>query len=176
MPKPIYTPQTSKQKKMEPNDPDNNPYHGMNSPWHYDYTENNGKPYSFRVIVDEEMLDAKLKTIKLESKDGVNYVLMVDGNEQGSFKIDHSEDIKEIHFDPTTNKLIFTFKGKDPIEIDLNELKDLYTAGKGIQIDADTKTIEIKLDKETTTNGKNTLDVTDKGLYNGGKADPGTFE
>lgn len=173
MPKPIYTAATSKQRKMEPNDP-----HDWTSPFHYDYSENNGKPYSFKVIVDEELLDSKLKTIRLESKDGVHYTLMVDGNDQGSFTIDASETIDNIHFDPTTNNLIFNFKdsSKAPIEVDLSKLQDLYTAGKGIQIDAANKKIEIKLDETKTDEGKNTLQVSDNGLYNPGAADPGTFD
>ena len=116
--------------------------------------------------------DASIELVKSADSD-LQYTLMVNNESRGSINIPKDQFLKNVTYDTDAKQLVFTFVTLDEEEhverISINDLKDVYTAGNGINIDnnvisADFSSVEAaisdeKTQRETTDNEiKSTLD------------------
>lgn len=116
--------------------------------------------------------DASIELVKSTESD-LQYTLMVNNESRGSINIPKDQFLKNVTYDTEAKRLVFTFVTLDEEEhverISINDLKDVYTAGNGINIDnnvisADFSSVEAaisdeKTQRETTDNEiKSTLD------------------
>lgn len=117
--------------------------------------------------------DASIELVKSTDSD-LQYTLMVNNESRGSINIPKDQFLKNVTYDTEAKQLVFTFVTLDEEEhvekISINDLKDVYTAGNGINIDnnvisADFSSVEAaisdeKTQRETTDNEiKSTLDT-----------------
>lgn len=117
--------------------------------------------------------DASIELVK-SAENSLQYTLMVNNESCGSINIPKDQFLKNVTYDTEAKQLVFTFVTLDEEEhaerISINDLKDVYTAGKGINIDnnvisADFSSImtaisDEKTQRETTDNEiKSTLDT-----------------
>lgn len=117
--------------------------------------------------------DASIELVKSTDSD-LQYTLMVNNESRGSINIPKDQFLKNVTYDTEAKRLVFTFVTLDEEEhverISINDLKDVYTAGNGINIDnnvisADFSSVEAaisdeKTQRETTDNEiKSTLDT-----------------
>lgn len=117
--------------------------------------------------------DASIELVKSADSD-LQYTLMVNNESRGSINIPKDQFLKNVTYDTEAKQLVFTFVTLDEEEhverISINDLKDVYTAGDGINIDnnvisADFSSImtaisDEKTQRETTDNEiKSTLDT-----------------
>lgn len=130
--------------------------------------------------------DASIELVKSTDSD-LQYTLMVNNESRGSINIPKDQFLKNVTYDTEAKQLVFTFVTLDEEEhverISINDLKDVYTAGNGINIDnnvisADFSSVmtaisDEKTQRETTDNEiKSTLDNTvQRTIYNK-KTDP----
>lgn len=116
--------------------------------------------------------DASIELVKSTDSD-LQYTLMVNNESRGSINIPKDQFLKNVTYDTEAKQLVFTFVTLDEEEhverISINDLKDVYTAGNGINIDnnvisADFSSVmtaisDEKTQRETTDNEiKSTLD------------------
>ena len=116
--------------------------------------------------------DASIELVKSAESD-LQYTLMVNNESRGSINIPKDQFLKNVTYDTEAKQLVFTFVTLDEEEhverISINDLKDVYTAGDGINIDnnvisADFSSVmtaisDEKTQRETTDNEiKSTLD------------------
>lgn len=116
--------------------------------------------------------DASIELVKSTDSD-LQYTLMVNNESRGSINIPKDQFLKNVTYDTEAKQLVFTFVTLDEEEhverISINDLKDVYTAGDGINIDnnvisADFSSVmtaisDEKTQRETTDNEiKSTLD------------------
>lgn len=117
--------------------------------------------------------DASIELVKSADSD-LQYTLMVNNESRGSINIPKDQFLKNVTYDTETKQLVFTFVTLDEEEhverISINDLKDVYTAGDGINIDNNvistdfssvmTAISDEKTQRETTDNEiKSTLDT-----------------
>lgn len=117
--------------------------------------------------------DASIELVKSADSD-LQYTLMVNNESRGSINIPKDQFLKNVTYDTDAKQLVFTFVTLDEEEhverISVNDLKDVYTAGDGINIDnnvisADFSSVmtaisDEKTQRETTDNEiKSTLDT-----------------
>lgn len=117
--------------------------------------------------------DASIELVKSAESD-LQYTLMVNNESRGSINIPKDQFLKNVTYDTEAKQLVFTFVTLDEEEhverISINDLKDVYTAGDGINIDnnvisADFSSVmtaisDEKTQRETTDNEiKSTLDA-----------------
>lgn len=117
--------------------------------------------------------NASIELVKSTDSD-LQYTLMVNNESRGSINIPKDQFLKNVTYDTEAKQLVFTFVTLDEEEhverISINDLKDVYTAGNGINIDnnvisADFSSVEAaisdeKTQRETTDNEiKSTLDT-----------------
>ena len=117
--------------------------------------------------------NASIKLVKSAESD-LQYTLMVNNESHGSINIPKDQFLKNVTYDTEAKQLVFTFVTLDEEEhverISINDLKDVYTAGDGINIDnnvisADFSSVmtaisDEKTQRETTDNEiKSTLDT-----------------
>ena len=117
--------------------------------------------------------DASIELVKSAESD-LQYTLMVNNESRGSINIPKDQFLKNVTYDTEAKQLVFTFVTLDEEEhverISINDLKDVYTAGDGINIDnnvisADFSSVmtaisDEKTQRETTDNEiKSTLDT-----------------
>lgn len=117
--------------------------------------------------------DASIELVKSADSD-LQYTLMVNNESRGSINIPKDQFLKNVTYDTDAKQLVFTFVTLDEEEhverISINDLKDVYTAGDGINIDnnvisADFSSVmtaisDEKTQRETTDNEiKSTLDT-----------------
>lgn len=117
--------------------------------------------------------DASIELVKSADSD-LQYTLMVNNESRGSINIPKDQFLKNVTYDTEAKQLVFTFVTLDEEEhverISINDLKDVYTAGNGINIDnnvisADFSSVmtaisDEKTQRETTDNEiKSTLDT-----------------
>ena len=90
---------------------------------------------SSNVSMDE--LNSILGTINIIPNED-NYVLMVNGREAGMISIASQLKLKNVVYNPDTQSIDFTFdtdEGEKTVSVDVHELVDVYTAGKGLGVD-----------------------------------------
>lgn len=117
--------------------------------------------------------NASIELVKSAESD-LQYTLMVNNESRGSINIPKDQFLKNVTYDTEAKQLVFTFVTLDEEEhverISINDLKDVYTAGDGINIDnnvisADFSSVmtaisDEKTQRETTDNEiKSTLDA-----------------
>ena len=117
--------------------------------------------------------DASIKLVK-SAENSLQYTLMVDDEPRGSIDIPKDQFLKNVTYDSEGKQLVFTFVTLDEDEhiekVPVGDLKDIYTAGNGINIDnnvisADFSSVmtaisDEKTQRETTDNEiKSTLDT-----------------
>lgn len=117
--------------------------------------------------------NASIELVKSAESD-LQYTLMVNNESRGSINIPKDQFLKNVTYDTEAKQLVFTFVTLDDEEhverISINDLKDVYTAGDGINIDnnvisADFSSVmtaisDEKTQRETTDNEiKSTLDT-----------------
>lgn len=117
--------------------------------------------------------NASIELVKSAESD-LQYTLMVNNESRGSINIPKDQFLKNVTYDTEAKQLVFTFVTLDEEEhverISINDLKDVYTAGDGINIDnnvisADFSSVmtaisDEKTQRETTDNEiKSTLDT-----------------
>lgn len=117
--------------------------------------------------------DASIELVKSADSD-LQYTLMVNNESRGSINIPKDQFLKNVTYDTDAKQLVFTFVTLDEEQhverISINDLKDVYTAGDGINIDnnvisADFSSVmtaisDEKTQRETTDNEiKSTLDT-----------------
>lgn len=82
--------------------------------------------------------DASIELVKSAESD-LQYTLMVNNESRGSINIPKDQFLKNVTYDTEAKQLVFTFVTLDEEEhverISINDLKDVYTAGDGINID-----------------------------------------
>lgn len=82
--------------------------------------------------------DASIELVKSTESD-LQYTLMVNNESRGSINIPKDQFLKNVTYDTEAKQLVFTFVTLDEEEhvekISINDLKDVYTAGNGINID-----------------------------------------
>lgn len=81
--------------------------------------------------------DASIELVKSADSD-LQYTLMVNNESRGSINIPKDQFLKNVTYDTEAKQLVFTFVTLDEEEhvekISINDLKDVYTAGNGINI------------------------------------------
>lgn len=117
--------------------------------------------------------DASIELVK-SAENSLQYTLMVNNESRGSINIPKDQFLKNVTYDSEGKQLVFTFVTLDEDEhverISINDLKDIYTAGEGININnnvisADFSSVmtaisDEKTQRETTDNEiKSTLDT-----------------
>lgn len=117
--------------------------------------------------------DASIELVK-SAENSLQYTLMVNNESRGSINIPKDQFLKNVTYDSEGKQLVFTFVTLDEDEhverISINDLKDIYTAGEGININnnvisADFSSVmtaisDEKTQRETTDNEiKATLDT-----------------
>lgn len=117
--------------------------------------------------------NTSIELVKSTESD-LQYTLMVNNESRGSINIPKDQFLKNVTYDTDAKQLVFTFVTLDEEEhverISINDLKDVYTAGNGINIDnnvisADFSSVmtaisDEKTQRETTDNEiKSTLDT-----------------
>lgn len=117
--------------------------------------------------------DASIKLVK-SAENSLQYTLMVNDEPRGSIDIPKDQFLKNVTYDSEGKQLVFTFVTLDEDEhvekVPVGDLKDIYTAGNGINIDnnvisADFSSVmtaisDEKTQRETTDNEiKSTLDT-----------------
>lgn len=102
--------------------------------------------------------DASIELVKSTDSD-LQYTLMVNNESRGSINIPKDQFLKNVTYDTEAKRLVFTFVTLDEEEhverISINDLKDVYTAGNGINIDnnvisADFSSVEAAISDEKT--------------------------
>ena len=102
--------------------------------------------------------DASIELVKSTDSD-LQYTLMVNNESRGSINIPKDQFLKNVTYDTEAKQLVFTFVTLDEEEhverISINDLKDVYTAGNGINIDnnvisADFSSVEAAISDEKT--------------------------
>ena len=82
--------------------------------------------------------NASIELVKSAESD-LQYTLMVNNESRGSINIPKDQFLKNVTYDTEAKQLVFTFVTLDEEEhverISINDLKDVYTAGDGINID-----------------------------------------
>ncbi len=117
--------------------------------------------------------DASIELVK-SAENSLQYTLMVNNEPRGSINIPKDQFLKNVTYDSEGKQLVFTFVTLDEDEhverVPVGDLKDIYTAGNGINIDnnvisADFSSVmtaisDEKTQRETTDNEiKSTLDT-----------------
>ena len=117
--------------------------------------------------------DASIKLVR-SAENNLQYTLMVNDEPRGSIDIPKDQFLKNVTYDSEGKQLVFTFVTLDEDEhvekVPVGDLKDIYTAGNGINIDnnvisADFSSVmtaisDEKTQRETTDNEiKSTLDT-----------------
>lgn len=117
--------------------------------------------------------DASIELVK-SAEDSLQYTLMVNNESRGSINIPKDQFLKNVTYDSEGKQLVFTFVTLDEDEhverVPVGDLKDIYTAGEGINIDnnvisADFSSVmtaisDEKTQRETADNEiKSTLDT-----------------
>lgn len=117
--------------------------------------------------------DASIELVK-SAENSLQYTLMVNNESRGSINIPKDQFLKNVTYDSDGKQLVFTFVTIDEDEhverVPVGDLKDIYTAGEGINIDnnvisADFSSVmtaisDEKTQRETTDNEiKSTLDT-----------------
>lgn len=102
--------------------------------------------------------DASIELVKSTDSD-LQYTLMVNNESRGSINIPKDQFLKNVTYDTEAKQLVFTFVTLDEEEhverISINDLKEVYTAGNGINIDnnvisADFSSVEAAISDEKT--------------------------
>lgn len=82
--------------------------------------------------------DASIELVK-SAEDSLQYTLMVNNESRGSINIPKDQFLKNVTYDSEGKQLVFTFVTLDEDEhierVPVGDLKDIYTAGEGINID-----------------------------------------
>ena len=117
--------------------------------------------------------DASIELVK-SAENSLQYTLMVNNESRGSINIPKDQFLKNVTYDSEGKQLVFTFVTIDEDEhverVPVGDLKDIYTAGEGINIDnnvisADFSSVmtaisDEKTQRETADNEiKSTLDT-----------------
>ena len=117
--------------------------------------------------------DASIELVK-SAENSLQYTLMVNNESRGSINIPKDQFLKNVIYDSEGKQLVFTFVTLDEDEhverVPVGDLKDIYTAGEGINIDnnvisADFSSVmtaisDEKTQRETADNEiKSTLDT-----------------
>ena len=117
--------------------------------------------------------DASIELVK-SAENSLQYTLMVNNESRGSINIPKDQFLKNVTYDSEGKQLVFTFVTLDEDEhverVPVGDLKDIYTAGEGINIDnnvisADFSSVmtaisDEKTQRETADNKiKSTLDT-----------------
>ena len=80
-------------------------------------------------------LQTSIGNISLTKTGALEYTLMVNGSPAGKVNIPEDQFLQQVHYDPSTKMLTFTFADGTTIQpIYLGDLIDEYTAGPGIEI------------------------------------------
>ena len=118
-------------------------------------------------------VDASIELVK-SAENSLQYTLMVNNESRGSINIPKDQFLKNVTYDSEGKQLVFTFVTLDEDEhvekVPVGDLKDIYTAGEGINIDnnvisADFSSVmtaisDEKTQRETADNEiKSTLDT-----------------
>lgn len=102
--------------------------------------------------------DASIELVK-SAEDSLQYTLMVNNEARGSINIPKDQFLKNVTYDSEGKQLVFTFVTLDEDEhvekVPVGDLKDIYTAGNGINIDnnvisADFSSVEAAISDEKT--------------------------
>ena len=129
--------------------------------------------------------DASIELVKSTESD-LQYTLMVNNESRGSINIPKNQFLKNVTYDTEAKQLVFTFVTLDEEEyverISINDLKDVYTAGDGINIDnnvisADFSSVEaaifdeiyqcIKKDYDSSKRGDCSIVIDDSAVASG---------
>ena len=82
--------------------------------------------------------DASIELVK-SAENSLQYTLMVNNESRGSINIPKDQFLKNVTYDSEGKQLVFTFVTLDEDEhverVPVGDLKDIYTAGEGINID-----------------------------------------
>ena len=82
-----------------------------------------------------QLLQTAVGNISLTKTGTLEYTLMVNENPAGKINIPEDQFLQQVHYDPSTKMLTFTFADGTTIQpIYLGDLIDEYTAGPGIEI------------------------------------------
>lgn len=82
-----------------------------------------------------QLLQTAVGNISLTKTGTLEYTLMVNENPAGKVNIPEDQFLQQVHYDPSTKMLTFTFADGTTIQpIYLGDLIDEYTAGPGIEI------------------------------------------
>lgn len=110
-------------------------------PFTWDFLDESGNV----ITIASQNRDFLEKLLKQTINDGLNsislsgsglvYTLTVNGREAGVINIPQDQFLNNVDYDNNTHMLTFTFEGvKDPVSVNLEDLVDVYEAGKGIVI------------------------------------------
>lgn len=84
-------------------------------------------------------IDTKVSSVELvqDQLNSLHYTLLVDTVVKGEINIPKDQFLKSVSFDETTHTLTFVFDtsdGEKSVEVDLNGLVEVYTAGNGLSL------------------------------------------
>ena len=92
----------------------------------------------------ETSLATKIESVKVvkDEANDLHYQVLVDGVAAGDINIPQDQFLKSVNYDNASHKLQFIFKTENeheqPIEVDISDLVDTYTAGDGMSLSANT--------------------------------------
>ena len=97
---------------------------------------------------DITSLETSIGNIALSKTGELEYTLMVNGHAAGKINIPQDQFLQQVHYDPATKMLTFTFVDGTTIQpIYIGDLVDTYTAGNGINISG--SQISAKIDPQS---------------------------
>lgn len=92
----------------------------------------------------ETSLATKIESVEVvkDEANDLHYQVLVDGIVAGDINIPQDQFLKSVNYDNASHKLQFIFKTENeheqPIEVDISDLVDTYTAGDGMSLSANT--------------------------------------
>jgi uncharacterized coiled-coil DUF342 family protein len=92
----------------------------------------------------ETSLATKIESVEVvkDEANDLHYQVLVDGVVAGDINIPQDQFLKSVNYDNASHKLQFIFKTENeheqPIEVDISDLVDTYTAGDGMSLSANT--------------------------------------
>lgn len=97
-------------------------------------------------------VNGKVGSVKLnKSESGLEYDLTVDGNSIGKIVIPEDQFLNQVEYDDVSKILTFTFTGgQKPVNINIHDLVDVYTAGKGLVLNGNEFSVTLSTDEETS--------------------------
>lgn len=98
----------------------------------------------------EEAINGKVGSVEVRKESDTEYSLYVDGVKSGAtINVPKDNFLKNVNYDSGTNVITFTLVNGDTFDINIHDLVNIYTAGKGLVLTDNEFGVSISTDAET---------------------------